>query len=490
MHARKLAGILEGDGTEEQGWDHLLARFGWETVRLSSGQAGLEAARRHSVDLLLVDQAVLDQERTELLTSLKRQADYIPILVVAGDIIVSKVVLAMKLGAADYLEGPLQHEALGAALLGLNVAERSRAVASQPAGDVTAQMGNSPRIRQLALEIAQLGPSPYSALIIGETGTGKELVAQAIHQTSPRRDMTFLALDCGAIPESLMESELFGHEKGAFTGADRVTVGKFEAAEGGTLFLDEISSLPLSMQNRLLRVLQERRFYRVGGTRLLTLDCRVIAASSQPSIASGRDGFRADLYHRLGEYVIHLPPLRERREDIPFLVGQFIRQANHELNRQVAGVSPETIRLFTAHDWPGNVRELRNVIRRGVLWAPDWGYIEPQHLGAEWQGGRFDAHGTGPVLESCARPLEDSVDPSLSLRELVRTSRVRIESKAIVQWLNRTQGNVAEVARRLDADYKTIHSKIREYGIELHIRAGHVVATCPEANPAPPELSP
>ena len=261
-------------------------------------------------------------------------------------------------------------------------------------------------------------------------------------------------MNCGAIPETLIESELFGHEKGAFTGADRTTRGKFEAASSGTLFLDEISSLTLSMQSRLLRVLEERRFHTVGGTKEIKADARIITATNMDLFTANPAIFRPDLFHRLSGYVLHVPSLRSRREDLIFLSKRFLDLTNQELGKSIRGFTETAVATLLAYDWPGNVRELRNVIRKAVLVADD--VIDAGHLGA------LRTNGVGiPVRESLGR-----VDAgNISLKDIVRRSTIVVEREVITQVLRKTLGNKAKAARLLKIDYKTMLTKLKEYMI-------------------------
>ena len=292
----------------------------------------------------------------------------------------------MKLGAYDYLTKPFDVELL---ILTLERAvERHRLhsrieeLKRQGQGSSLAErMGGSPAIAQVIQQVAQVAESNFTVLVQGETGTGKELVARAIHQQSPRRQSPFVAVDCGAIPETLVESELFGHERGAFTGAQARREGHFQLAKGGTLFLDEIGNVPLATQAKLLRALEQREVHPLGGARAVTVDARIIAATNselEESVKAGR--FRADLYYRLSEFTIALPPLRSRREDIMHLSQRFLDEVSMELRRPVRRISDEAMQVLLHHDWPGNVRELRNVVRKAALLATD--VVTPEHIPA------------------------------------------------------------------------------------------------------------
>jgi len=314
---------------------------------------------------------------------------------------------------------------------------------------------SSDAMREVYKGIDLVAPTDFTVLLTGETGSGKEVVARATHRLSRRARGPFVALDCGSIPASLIEGELFGHEKGSFTGADRMRPGRFELASGGTLFLDEISNLPVQVQPKLLRALQERRVWRVGGTQSVAVDIRVIAATNQglaSLIESG--GFRRDLYHRLNEFDIFVPPLRQRGTEVLRLADEFRRVTNTELKKNVYGFSSEATDMLLAYRWPGNVRELRNVIRRAVLLAD--AEIGSEHL---------DIIGPADGLPAWLSDPKVVFDGSLSLREMVRRVVTRLEQQILVQALNQTRGNKAEAARLLHVDYKTVYKKTKDYGI-------------------------
>ncbi|TMQ23901.1 MAG: sigma-54-dependent Fis family transcriptional regulator, partial [Candidatus Rokuibacteriota bacterium] len=316
-------------------------------------------------------------------------------------------------------------------------------------------MGRGQDIQQVIQQIRQVANSNFTILIQGETGTGKELVARSIHQLSARRDKPFVPLDCGAIPETLIESELFGYEKGAFTGADRRKEGHFQLAEGGTLFLDEIVNLPFSTQAKLLRTLEERQVQVLGAKRSLPVDVRIIAAANVPldrEIRAGR--FRQDLYYRLNEFVILVPPLRERIEDIIYLAERFLAEASMELRRPIRGISKEAVEVLLRYHWPGNVRELRNAIRRAVLLSSD--LIEPVYLLPLPPSSSVEAP---PADVSTFSPAQ------LSLKEMAGRAAAEAERWAIRQALRAAGGNKSEAARTLRTDYKTLHLKMRRHGI-------------------------
>jgi two-component system nitrogen regulation response regulator GlnG len=319
--------------------------------------------------------------------------------------------------------------------------------------------GNSPSILEVIAKIKKVARSHLTVLIQGETGVGKEPAARALHEESARHDKPFVAVDCGALPENLLESELFGHEKGAFSGADRKKQGQIELAEGGTLFLDEIGNLPFSLQAKLLRVLEERQVRPVGAARAFAVNVRLIAASNSSLTEAARAGrFRHDLYYRLAEFTLQLPPLRCRREDIQPLAERFREEACREFQRSVTGLSPEALILLKDHPWPGNVRELRNVIRQSVLLTHDSAIHAHQIM--TLLGGSADLE-TSDLGDPLVPPA-----PGLSLRQIVENAVKEVERQTILSVLKSTGGNKAQAAKDLKLDYKTLRMKIKKYGLE------------------------
>jgi DNA-binding NtrC family response regulator len=315
------------------------------------------------------------------------------------------------------------------------------------------RMGGSPAIAQVIRQVGQVAESSFTVLVQGETGTGKELVARAIHQQSPRRQAPFVAVDCGAIPETLVESELFGHERGAFTGAQTKREGHFQLAKGGTLFLDEIGNIPVATQAKLLRALEQREVQPLGSTRPVAVDVRIIAATNaelEEGVKSGR--FRADLFYRLGEFTMTLPPLRTRREDIDHLAQRFLDEVSMELRRPVRRIAEEAMQALLRHDWPGNVRELKNVIRKAALVATD--EVTVEHL-PTLTAGAPAAAGAAP----------QHAGDDLSLREVAELAAVQAERELIRHALQATKGNKSQAARLLRTDYTTLHAKMKRYSI-------------------------
>jgi two-component system nitrogen regulation response regulator GlnG len=322
-------------------------------------------------------------------------------------------------------------------------------------------MGPSSVVKRLIADVSRVAGTNFSVLILGETGSGKELVARAIHQSSPRCQAPFMVVDCGAIPETLLESELFGHEKGAYTGADRQKIGKLEMARGGTLFLDEISNMPLGSQAKLLRVLQDKTICRVGGTQAINTDARVLAASNRDLRRLGESGaFRPDVYFRLNEFTIWVPPLRERQEDILYLAKRFLDLTNLELQKNVKGFTQSAVDVLLAYDWPGNVRQLRSAIRRAVLLADDM--ITEQHMRIDCVSPKLTLPDPG-----CNQGIQETPEEGLPLKEIMQRRIVAMEREILAHVLRETGGNKAKAARLLHIDYKTIHSKVRQYGIPI-----------------------
>ena len=442
---RLLAAIFKGQG--------------FEVASANDGRAGLARVSELDPDVLLLDLQLPELDGLEVLAQLRITHPTLPIVMLTADREVKQAVRAIQLGAFDYLAKPFDHDELvvvvAAALerraLDNEVRELRKRVAD--GGGLGAQMGPSPQVQHVVDQVGVVASTSFSVLVIGETGTGKELVAQAIHRQSERRARPFIALDCGAIPEPLLESELFGHEKGAFTGAHRAKRGQFQIAEGGTVFLDEIGNLPLGLQAKLLRVLESRQLQAVGATSVETLDVRFIGATNDDLQARASDGrFRADLYFRLAQYTIALPPLRDRKSDLRHLAMRFLEEVRVELRRPVQGIAPDALALLEKHAWPGNVRELRNVIRQAVLEAS--GDVLTRASLA-----RFIARPRGAAREP------PSAAPARTLKETADAAAREAERALICETLRATGGNKAKAARAMSTDYKTLHLKMKTLGI-------------------------
>jgi two-component system nitrogen regulation response regulator GlnG len=441
-----LAGILKAQGLE--------------VVTAEDGESALETIRRHPPSVIFLDLKMPKLGGLEALPEIKAIDPQVPVIILTAYGEISTAVQAMRLGAYDYLTKPFQNDDI---ILTVRRALERQALLVEvetlrsqlgPGGALRELMGPSQKIQKVIQQVTQVASSTFTVLIQGETGTGKELVARAIHQQSARHDKPFIALDCGAIPETLIESELFGYEKGAFTGADRRKEGHFQLAEGGSLFLDEITNLPLATQSKLLRVLQERQVQPLGGKGAVPVDVRIITASNAPLETEMRAGrFRQDLYYRLNEFTISLPPLRERPEDIAYLANRFLEEAGMELKRPARGISEEATQFLLQHPWPGNVRELRNVIRQAVLLGSD--LVGPEHLTA--------LAGGNPAVPSGGE--SGSGWEGLSLKEVRNKATTQAERWAIGAALQTTGGNKSVAARLLKTDFKTFHLKMKRYGI-------------------------
>jgi two-component system nitrogen regulation response regulator GlnG len=436
-------------------------REGFEPLEARDAETALRIIRQELVDAVVLDTMLPDKDGVEVLREAKRFDPRTPIILVTrlGGTVSPED--AMSNGAYDCLTKPFKMDDL---VFAVREAVRKHSLKKwchshrSPEEDgvpLCEIMGSSNQMRQVIAAIELVAPTDFTVLIMGGTGSGKEVVAKAIHRLSSRGDAPFVPVDCGSIPATLIESELFGHEKGSYTGADRSQPGKFEIASQGTLFLDEVSNLPLPVQPKLLRALQERTIWRLGSTKPIEVGMRVVAATNQdlPSMMQERR-FRRDLYYRLNEFSIPVPSLRERQEDIIFLAKQFLELTNEELCKDVIGFSDDALERLLSYEWPGNVRELRNVIRRAVLGAD--AHIRAADLGIA------DAASTSP---SHPFDLGRSLDGTQSLKQLVRSRTSELEKEVIARVLKQTGGNRAKAARILQIDYKTLYKKIREHGI-------------------------
>jgi DNA-binding NtrC family response regulator len=444
--------VVENETNMRRVLGTLLRRDGLHVLEAGDGQEALDLLGRERVDAVLTDLKMPRMNGLELLAEATRQHPGIPVVLLTAFGTVGSAVEALKKGAFDYLTKPFDPEELRQVL---EKAVRTRALqeseATAPAGDSpeSLMVGESRSLALVREVIERVAPTPATVLITGESGTGKELVARSLHARSPRRDAPFVKINCAAIPESLFESELFGYERGAFTGAGARKPGRFELADRGTLFLDEIGEMPLSTQPKLLRALQEGRFFRVGGTRVVSVDVRLVAATNRDLFAEVRGGrFREDLFYRLHVVPIHMPALRERREDIPALAALFVRRFARRLRKGELEIEPEAMAAMRLHEWPGNIRELENAIERALLLAD--ARIRLRDLPAEVAAAAERARG-------CAL--------GASLRELVRQETRRIEREAICGALAATGGNVTRAAAQLGLSRRGLQLKMKELDV-------------------------
>jgi two-component system response regulator HydG len=438
--------VADDDPGLRESLGRTLTRAGYKVVLASDGRAALERLRGGGLDLVLTDLKMPGLTGIEVLRATKAIAPDLDVILLTAFGTVEEAVIAMKEGAYDFMTKPFRGEQLlkivAKALERRDLIEQNRALQRQledlrGKGQV---IGGSPAFRRMMTLVDQVADSSATVLIQGESGTGKELVARAIHERSPRRARPFVAVNCAALPETLLESELFGYEKGAFTGAAARKEGRFELADGGTLFLDEVADLSIVTQPKILRVLQEGEFERVGGTRSIRVDVRIVTATNQDLAQMVREKrFREDLYYRLNVITTNVPPLRERREDIRVLAQHFLRVYAAKNNRKLEGFTDEAVRRLEAYAWPGNVRELENVIERGVVLARG-SVMELIDLPEEIAG---------------ATPLPEGV---LSVR--IGTPLAEVERRLLEETLRSTKGNRTLTAKLLGIDPKTVYRKL------------------------------
>jgi DNA-binding NtrC family response regulator len=445
--------IVEDEENARKGYEALLRKWGCEVLGLGSAEEALSKFSEFQPAVMLADVELPGMNGLELVRRLEDELQNIPVIVITGRGSEERVVQAIEAGAFWYIEKPLKAPVLRALLeRALGRVRDRRAVAAltrqlRDAGRLGELVGTSKAMQEVMRQVEMAAPSTAPVLITGETGSGKEMVARTIHQLSPRAERPFVAINCAAIPESLMESEIFGHEKGAFTGAAERRIGCFELADNGTLLLDEIGEMPSQTQAKLLRVLEEKKVRRLGSKVETPVDVRVLAATNKdPQQAVAKGQLRQDLYFRLNVFQIHLPPLREHREDLPQLVEHLLRDINIKHSRQAAGLGQEALEAFKAYPWPGNVRELRNALERAAI-ACDRGLIGRQHLPVDF--GRAPAVGGASGLASLRFPIGTTVEAA--------------EHELILQTLAATNQNKTRAAELLGISLKTLHNKLKEY---------------------------
>ena len=441
--------IVDDDEATRAGLAELVRTWGFVTDSAANGEEALPLITSFRPSIVVTDMVMPRMDGLSLLRALKDDADQLKVILLTAQGSVETAVEALKDGAADYLTKPVDTQKLKLLLerfAELNSQKRENEALRRQLrekGSFGRIVGHSPKMRKIYQVIEQAAPTPASVLIIGESGTGKELVAQTIHQLSSRADAPFVAINCAAIPETLLESEIFGHERGAFTGAVDRRAGCFELADRGTLFLDEIAEMVPVTQVKLLRVLQERRFRRLGGRVEQEVDVRVIAATNQNPLDALREGkLRDDLYYRLNVFTIELPPLRDRKEDIPLIIQALLEEFNARDRRNVKTVTPDAMRMLELYDWPGNVRELRNVIERATILARGE-FIEASHV---------------PRFGAPPRAIEPSPSSGVTIAPGMTVDEA--ERKLIVATLEAAGNNKTRAAEMLGISLKTLHNKL------------------------------
>ena len=431
----------------------LLTGWGYSVVEADDGSTAIEKAYEQAFDLILMDVRMIKVSGLQALTEIKAFNPAIPVIIMTAYSSVETAVDALKSGAYDYLTKPLDFDELRLAMeraMDHRMLKEENRLLRETLGshfDRRNIIGQSAAMVKLLETVAQVAPSEATVLITGESGTGKEMIAGAIHFNSPRKDGPFVKINCAAITETLLESELFGHERGAFTGAYKQKEGRFRQAHRGSLFLDEISEMSLAMQVKLLRVLQEREITRVGGEEVIKVDVRIITATNKDLLQEIHGGrFREDLYYRLNVVALNVPPLRERREDIPLLAQRFLEMFSKKNRKQIKGFTPQGMDRLLKYEWPGNVRELMNAVERGVVLSRSE-FLDEEDLSL--------------ILEHASSPGEtlskNGIRPDMPLDE--------VEKATILKTLDLTRGNKSEAARRLGITRRTLHKKLKLYGV-------------------------
>ena len=440
----------------------LLRDEGYEVFTADSGISGLKIARETDLDLVISDMKMPGMDGIELLAKLKEFNQHLPVILITAYAEVEKAVEAMHLGAFTYLAKPFSNEQLLASVnkavehYGLVREIKRLRSEAMPKSGFGGMIGKNPGMLAVYQLIEKVAPTPSSVLVTGESGTGKELVARAIHNLSDRRDAPFISVNCAALAENLLESELFGHEQGAFTDAVAMRKGRFELADTGTLFLDEIGEMPVSLQAKLLRVLQERCFERVGGNTVLNVDVRILAATNKDLKDEVEKGnFREDLYYRLNVIHIHLPPLRERVDDIPALVNHFLDKNAKRLGRKKIEISPEALRLLVSLPWEGNIRELENTIERAAILCNN-DRIEAEDVQPD------SSELPAPQEWSTGLELSQFIPEGLSLSEVLNG----IEEKLVRQALEEANNVQARAAEKLGITKSLLQYKMKKYKLQ------------------------
>ncbi|MBP1751471.1 MAG: two component, sigma54 specific, transcriptional regulator, Fis family [Geobacteraceae bacterium] len=475
----QLKRIVVADDEESMRWvlSKALKRKGFSVDLARDGDEALSLINANAYDLAILDIKMPGLSGLDLLDRVRETKNDLLVVIMTAEASMKNAIEAMKRGAYDYITKPFDLDVIDAIIEKIDKAREMTSQVTMLKEELKDRyqlektiIGNSPAMRDVYKTIGKVAPSDVTVLIQGESGTGKELIARAIHFNSKRLGKPFIALNCAAIPKELLESELFGFEKGAFTGAVERKLGKFEQANGGTIFLDEIGDMPLDLQAKILRVLQEKEVTRTGGNQSITVDTRIVAATNQDLEVKVRDrSFREDLYYRLNVVPIHLVPLRERREDIPLLVDYFVKNSSAELEIPVKQCSLDAMRLLTNYPWPGNVRELENTIKRAVilssdpfLTAADFSSLPTQKVGNL----RNEELSLEALVEIKLRSSLDNLD-KMETGDLHGMVLAQVERPLIRFVLEKTRGNQVKAADVLGINRNTLRKKIQELGIEV-----------------------
>ncbi|MCA1960417.1 MAG: sigma-54 dependent transcriptional regulator [Desulfomonile sp.] len=447
--------VVDDEPSQRQMLKANLSLDSYQVHEADDGSNAIKRVSQEFFDLILMDNRMSQMDGLDALKEIKKISPGIPVIIITAHASVETAVEALQAGAHDYLTKPLDMEELRIKIRQTlefwrlkeeNILQRRRL---DNLFDASRIVGRSPVMKQILEIVATVAPTEASVLILGESGTGKELIANALHQGSNRADKRFIKVNCAALPETLLESELFGHEKGAFTGAVNRRPGRFELADGGTIFLDEIGEMTLATQAKLLRVLQEREFEPLGSTRTVKVDIRIIAASNKVLKDEVEKGsFREDLFYRLNVVPITLPPLRERKEDIPLLIDHFLKIYNEKNRRNVHGFHPRALDAMMRYTWPGNIRELENVVERAVILARDE-YIPLADM---------DEPVRRAVGDAFTEEIRSGIRPGMTIKEM--------ERELILKTLEENDSNRSRTARILGITRRTLQHKLKDYGIE------------------------
>lgn len=445
-----------------------LTRDGYEVHLAENGRKALETIETTAIDVLIADLRMPEIDGLSLLKRVTASHPEIPVILITAHGTVDTAVEALKLGAFDYVTKPFDQAEFRAVV---QKAVKTRELAKSDVSDETGELGRfrligeSRAMHVIYEAIERVADTQSTVLITGESGTGKELIARALHEQSGRKNKPFVRVNSAAIPSELIESELFGYERGAFTGAITSKPGRFELADGGTLFLDEIGEIPIHMQAKLLRAIQESEFERVGGVKTLRVDVRLVAATNQDlKLATDAGRFREDLYYRINVVQLRIPPLRERKDDIPLLVRHFIHKFNKRLGKKITGLDDNAAALFSEHAWRGNIRELENVIEHCVLFC-DGAIIEPRHLPSAFAEG-IPAPQAAPEPIPTTGLIQLPNEPiAWHLKEVVRQATTQVERDWIQKALSKTDGNVTQAAKLLGISRKSLQLKMKEYDL-------------------------